>query len=149
MVLLHRMYEAHFLPTHITFLIIGGAIYTITVPAEQIPPLIQRTLNITAYMRLMSIFNFGMFFYLYEAYHYICVKGREDEMVRFGLADRMSGAFSYRSMGKNCLDYCFFPIAGVAFGSVPTTVALLCHFWTLRLVYKVTKKPPSVVSTQA
>ncbi|RDL34969.1 Uncharacterized protein BP5553_06900 [Venustampulla echinocandica] len=149
MVLLHRMYEAHFLPTHITFLIIGGAIYTVAVPAEQIPPLLQQTLSITAYMRLMSIFNFGMFFYLYEGYHYVCVKGREEEMVRVGLADRMSGAFSYRTMGKNCLDYCFFPIAGVAFGSVPTTVALLCHFWTLRLVYKVTKKPPSAVSTPA
>jgi len=55
--------------------------------------------------------------------------------------DRMTDSFSYRTFGKTGLDFCLFPVAGIIFGSAPAIVALVCQFWTLSLVYKVSKKP--------
>ncbi|KAH8683206.1 glycosyl transferase family group 2-domain-containing protein [Tricladium varicosporioides] len=140
LILLHRMYEAHFLPVHITLLIIGGAFYTLLTPAHLTHPLLLQTLNLTAYMRIGSFLGFATFFYLYEAYHRVCVSAREEEMIKVGLAGKMEGAFSHRTR-KNAADICLFPVVGILFGSLPTTVALVCHLWTLKLVYKVSKKP--------
>ncbi|KAF8850222.1 hypothetical protein BDZ45DRAFT_751934 [Acephala macrosclerotiorum] len=140
-VLLHRMYEAHFLPIHITLLILGSGLYTLFTPSSQIPRLLLQTLDITGYMRILSALNFIYFFFLYESYHHICVKGREKEMLRAGLADRMVDSFSYRNWRKTGLDFCLFPVAGIVFGTVPAAVALVCQFWTLSLVYKVSAKP--------
>lgn len=144
LVLMHRMYEAHFLPIHITLLIIGGGLYTLFTPQDSIPRLLLQTLDITGYLRIVSALNFIYFFFLYESYHYICVKGREEEMLRAGLADSMMNAFSYRSLHKTGLDFALFPVAGIVFGTVPAVVALTCQFWTLSLVYKVSKKPQRI-----
>lgn len=141
MVLLHRMIEAHFLPQHITFLIIGGAIYTLVTPAAQIPRLLLQTLDITGYMRIVTGMNFIYFFVLYEPFHRVCVKSREEEMLRVGLADRLIDSFSHRTWKKNGLDFTLFPVAGVVFGTVPAAVAMFYQFWSLSLVYKVSKKP--------
>jgi hypothetical protein len=138
---MHRMFEAHFLPIHITLVIVGGGLYTLSTPPDHIPHILLRTLDITGYLRIVSAMNFLYFFYLYETYHYLCVKGREEEMLRAGLANRMINAFSYRSLRKTGLDFCFFPVAGIVFGTVPAVVALTCQFWTMSLVYKVSKKP--------
>jgi hypothetical protein len=59
-------------------------------------------------------------------------------MQRAGLSNC---SFSHRSLRTTGLDFCVFPVAGMLFGSVPAVVALVCQFWTLRLVYKVSKKP--------
>ncbi|RDW94965.1 hypothetical protein BP5796_00728 [Coleophoma crateriformis] len=139
--MIHRMYEAHCLPTHMTILIVGAGLYTACVPTHQIPPLMLQTFDLTGYIRLASLALLGCFFCFYETYHTQCVSTREAEMIRFGLADRMVDGFSYRKFSKNYADYLFFPISGVAFGSLPTFVALICQLWTLRLVYKVSKKP--------
>lgn len=141
MVLLHRMYEAHFLPTHLALLIISTSLYMFFIPMKAIPVLLLHALDITAYFRLISILNLAVFFVLYERYHYICVSARQEEMIRAGLAEQMGDSFSYRSFKRNFLDYCVFPIAGTLFGSIPAVVALVCHFWTLKLVYSVSKKP--------
>jgi hypothetical protein len=140
------MYEAHFLPIHITLLIIGSGLYTLFTPSSQIPRLLLQTLDITGYMRLISALNFIYFFFLYESYHYICVKSREEEMLRAGLADRMIDSFSYRSWRRTGLDFSLFPVAGILFGTVPAAVALTCQFWTLSLVYKVSKKPKRMLA---
>jgi len=140
------MYEAHFLPIHITLLIIGSGVYTLFTPQDQIPRLLLQTLGITEYLRLVSAMNFIYFFFLYEYYHYICVKTREEEMLRAGLIDQKAGSFSYRSLRKTGLDFCLFPVAGIVFGTLPGAVALLCQFWTLSLVYKVSKKPQRLQS---
>lgn len=135
------MYEAHFLPIHITLLILGSGFYTLSTPSTQIPRLLLQTLDITGWMRLVSALNFIYFFFLYESYHYTCVKGREEEMLRANLADRMVDSFSYRRFRTTGLDFCLFPVAGILFGTVPAAVALCCQFWSLGLVYKVSKKP--------
>jgi hypothetical protein len=145
-VLMHRMYEAHFLPIHITLLILGGALYTLITPTHLVPRLLLQTLDITGYLRLVSALNFIYFFFLYESYHSLCVTLREQEMRRAGLANH---SFSYRSLRTTGLDFCLFPVAGILFGTVPAVVALVCQFWTLGLVYKVSKKPARLMQMQA
>lgn len=142
------MYEAHFLPVHVTLIIIASGIYTLITPHSLTNPLLLQVFSIAGYLRLGSALGFASFFFLYEDYHQTCVKGREEEMLRVGLADRMQGAFSYRTFQKNSFDACFFPLAGIAFGSFPTMVALVTQLWTLNLQYKVSKKPswPALVS---
>ena len=139
--LFHRMFEAHFLPAHLALLILGGGIYAALTPYSHIPTLLQQALDATAYIRMICLFNFTIFLFLYEPYHHLCLKAREEEMIRAGLADRMYDSFSDRKSWKYWLDYFAFPVTGVLFGSIPALVALVCHFWTLNLVYKVSKKP--------
>ncbi|TAQ86661.1 hypothetical protein B7494_g5022 [Chlorociboria aeruginascens] len=144
--LLQCMYEAHFLPTHIFFIIITSAVYTVITPTSSIPPTLLLALDLTGYMRLCSFLIFSTFFYLYESFHYTCVKDREEAMICAGIADRMLGTFTYRSFWKNGLDFLMFPVVGVVFGSVPSIIAQVNQFWTLSLVYTVSKKPQRVVA---
>lgn len=146
MVLIHRMYEAHFLPIHVTLLIIGGGLYTLFTPTNTVPRLLLQTLDITGYLRFVSALNFIYFFFLYESLHYTCVKGREEEMLRVGMADGMVDGFSYRSWRATGLDFTLFPVAGIVFGTVPAVIALCWQFWSLNLVYKVSRKPSRTIA---
>ena len=144
-ILFHRLYEAHFLPAHLAFLIICASAYTVLVPTRLTPIRLQQAFDITAYLRILSMINLTIFLMIYERFHYICVKSREEEMVCAGLADRMVEGFSYRKLRKNWLDYGVFPFTGIAFGTVPLVYALVCQFWTTRLVYRVSAKPKRAV----
>ena len=132
------MFEAHFLPIHITLLLLVSGLYTLLTPEKQIPRLLIQTLNLTGYVRLISACNLIYFFFLYESYHSLCVNTRQTEMARAGLSNQ---SFSYRSWRTTGLDFCMFPVAGVVFGSLPACIALVCQFWTTKLVYRVSKKP--------
>jgi hypothetical protein len=154
------MFEAHFLPIHITFLILGSSVYTLFTPTTLLPRLLLQTLSLTGYMRALSFLEFVYFFFLYESYHLVCVRSREEEMVRAGLAAGMTGGFSYRKCGWKSkgqggsdilgglweggmmgLDFVLFPVAGIVFGTVPAVVALVRQMWNTKLVYKVSAKP--------
>ncbi|RFU30120.1 hypothetical protein B7463_g6226, partial [Scytalidium lignicola] len=146
LILFYRLYEAHFLPVHIALLLLTSSIYTLIVPPPIIPPLLLYTLSFTNTIRLVTLFVLTFFITIYGRYHVLCVSSRYQEMHQVGIADGMkeSAGFSYRKFWGwrgNWTDYTVFPIAGTVFGSVPALVALCCHFWTLRLVYKVSKKP--------
>ena len=147
LILSHRIYEAHFLPTHITLLIISSSLFAFATPSTALGPIanprLLHTLLITNYLRIGSGALFITFFALYEKYHRVCVSYREREMIRAGLADRMLGYFSYRSVCRNALDFCWFPIAGMAFGTVPMVVALVCQLWSVKITYRVSRKPLS------
>ena len=138
------MFEAHFLPIHITFHIVSSGIYTLFTPSTQIPSLLLYALDLTGYLRAVSFVIFLYFFYLYEIFHSTCVSSRETEMVQAGLADRLIDGFSYRNWRKNGIDFILFPVAGTLFVSLPATVALIWQLWTLNLVYKVSKKPQRI-----
>lgn len=45
---------------------------------------------------------------------------------------------------KYLLERLFFPIAGTVYGPIPAMHAVFSHFWTDRLVYRVSKKPAFV-----
>ncbi len=53
--LLHRMFEAHFLPIHLTLLLLFSGLYTLFTPEAQIPRLLLQTLNLTGYVRLLIL----------------------------------------------------------------------------------------------
>jgi hypothetical protein len=136
------MFEAHFLPTHITIILLTATLYTLLTPATQVPILLRQSLLISDRLRLCSLIAFITYFFLYERFHYTCVQSREQEMMVAGLAGKMEGSFSHRqSWRRNVVDYATFPIAGIIFGGFPSVVAQLSHFWTLSLVYRVSKKP--------
>jgi hypothetical protein len=141
LILFHRLYEAHFLPAHLALLILSASAYTLILPTHLIPIYLQQAFDITAYFRILSMLNLTIFLIIYERFHHICVRSREEEMGRAGLADRMLDGFSYRQVRKNWLDYGVFPFTGILFGTVPLVYALVCQFWTTKLVYRVSVKP--------
>jgi hypothetical protein len=64
-VLGHRMYEAHFLPIHITFLVVGSGLYKLFTPSTQIPSLLLYILDLTGYLRLVTPVSFFIFLYFF------------------------------------------------------------------------------------
>lgn len=137
--LAHRLFEAHFLPIHMAILIIASTIY-LWVTAGKLDTLeIGWTFELCNYLRIMGMVAVASYMFIYERYHRICVAAREAEMKAAGLGQGMT--FSYRSFRKNFLDYIMCPLVAPAYGSVPAAVAQICHFWTLDLVYTVSKKP--------
>jgi hypothetical protein len=137
--LAHRLFEAHFLPTHMAILIIASTIYLWVTAGKPDTLEIGWTFELCNYLRIMGMVAVASYMFIYERYHRICVSAREAEMKAAGLGLGMT--FSYRSFRKNFLDYIMCPLVAPAYGSVPAAVAQICHFWTLDLVYTVSKKP--------
>jgi hypothetical protein len=48
--------------------------------------------------------------------------------------------FSHRTVKKNFVDYVMVPLVAPLYGAIPCAQAQICHFWTLDLVYAVSKK---------
>lgn len=140
-ILFHRLFEAHFLPTHLTILLLSSTVYSLLTPTAQIHPTFLWAFSFTSTLRLLGFLCMNVFFWLYESYHRTCVTAREDEMRRAGLYEQMQGGFTHRRFRWNVLDYFIFPVAGTVFGSIPAIVAEMCHFYTTRLTYRVSKKP--------
>jgi hypothetical protein len=59
------------------------------------------------------------------------------------LADEDDNLFSYRRWWHwRCLaERVAFPVAGTIYGAIPAMQAEISHFWTERLVYRVSGKP--------
>lgn len=89
-------------------------------------------------LRAVGFMEIVVYLALYEGFHKICVKARQQEMTDAGLAEGMR--FSHRSMKKNVVDYVMVPLVAPLYGSIPCAQAQICHFWTLDLVYAVSKK---------
>ncbi len=141
LILMHRLYEAHFLPLHLTIALVSSVIYSFYVPPVVTPPLLLWLFQTTDTLRVIGIVLMFVFCFNYEKYHRTCVTGREEDMQRAGLWDDMQGSFAHRTLKKNFIDYFVFPIAGTLFGSIPGAVAEVSHFWTNKLVYTVSLKP--------
>ena len=142
-ILFHRLYEAHFLPGHLTIALVSALIYTAYIPATQIHPLLLWSFGFNGTLRLLGFLLFSFYLYLYESYHALCVKSREDAMKKARLYERMQAGFSRRTWKRNFVDYCLLPVTGTMFGTVPAFMAEMSHFWTDRLVYTVSAKPQS------
>jgi hypothetical protein len=139
--LLHRLLEAHFFPTHMMVVIIASGIYTFIAKGQPDTLKIMWTFDICGYIRLFGFSLVALYFVLYENFHRICVRKRKAEMKAAGLYENMAHSFSYRTFWGNILDYLMVPIAAPLFGSIPAIQAQMSHFWTLDLVYTVSKKP--------
>ncbi|KAK3986693.1 glycosyl transferase family group 2-domain-containing protein [Cladorrhinum sp. PSN332] len=137
-VLFHRLFEAHFLPVQMTIMVVATTLFAwVTDGVEDVHEVawIMRICNI---LRTVGFMEVALYLGLYEAFHRVCVDSREKEMSDAGLTKGMH--FSRRSIKNNIIDYVMVPLVAPIFGSIPCAQAQICHFWTLDLVYTVSKK---------
>ncbi|OBT39644.1 hypothetical protein VE00_10283 [Pseudogymnoascus sp. WSF 3629] len=127
--LFHRLFEAHFLPTHMILVIIAYSIYAWIVEGRPDDLHVAWTLTLTNYFRIIS---FG---------------GTAAEVRAAGFAEHM--VFSFRKFPGNLIDYAVSPLVAPLFGSVPALQAQLSQFWTQELVYTVSAKPDVVAKVRA
>jgi hypothetical protein len=95
---------------------------------------------ITGVLRGFSFVGVNACITLYDRWYAICVGARARDMAKAGLNDT---GFSFRKWHhlQQLAERICFPIAGTVFGSIPAIHAEMSHFWTDRLVYRVSKKP--------
>lgn len=141
--LLHLLWEAHFLPVHLFILMVFSAFYEMaatTSSAHALHPALRTVFLVTGIMRTVSFLWMNGCLVLYEWWHAVCLDARRADMQRAGVADT---GFARRTWwkGQFLLERICFPIAGTVFGAVPTLHAGFAHFWTDRLVYRVSRKP--------
>lgn len=138
--LLELLWEAHFMPCHLTIIMLFSVLYTVMVPASDLHPTLAWAFSVTNTLRTLAFLGMNVCLSLYERWHRICVNSRMQDMRAANLPDTgCSQRVWYRP--QYLLDRICFPIAGTIFGAVPTLHAVFAHFWTDRLVYRVSKKP--------
>ncbi len=136
--LFHRLFEAHFLPVQMTILVIASTLYMwVTEDAEDVHG-VAWIFEICKYLRTLGFMQVAFYLFLYENFHKIAVAIREKEMNDAGLAKGMN--FSHRSLRQNFIDYVMVPLVAPLYGAIPCAQAQICHFWTVDLVYTVSKK---------
>ncbi|KAI9933082.1 hypothetical protein MW887_007553 [Aspergillus wentii] len=138
--LLHLMWEAHFLPCHLMILMVFSLIYSLMTPPELLHPSMTWTFWFTGLLRTSSFIWMNVCLALYERWYTVCLQSRRKDMLQANLTDT---GFSQRTWWHttHLLERICFPIAGTIFGGIPTIHAVFSHFWTDRLVYRVSKKP--------
>ncbi|KAG6002406.1 hypothetical protein E4U21_003111 [Claviceps maximensis] len=134
----HRLFEAHFLPVHMTILVLASAIYVALTDGNGDPHGIAWTFTLSNILRTTGFMGVAFYLFLYEDFHRISVRAREQEMRKANLAEGM--CFSHRSLRKNLVDYILVPLVAPLYGAIPCIQAELCHLWTVHLVYTVSKK---------
>lgn len=141
------LWEAHFLPCYLTILLVFSTLYEHCTPTTSLSPAVTGAFWFTNLLRISSFVLMNCCLSLYERWHGICVRSRRFEMQSANVSNT---GYSDRTWWH--LDHLFericFPIAGTIFGSIPAAHAVLSHFWTDRLVYRVSKKPVVVASGQ-
>lgn len=140
LLLFHRLFEAHFLPAHISISIITSTLYRALVPEDQDSFSIAWTFVATDILRTVGLETLLVYFYSYQKYYRLASEARRNEMAAAGLVERMQGGFSSRSW-KNVFDCVWIPFVAPLYGSIPAIHAQLSHFWTLDLTYVVSSKP--------
>lgn len=141
LVLLHLLFEAHFLPSHLTILLVFSSIYTLVTPAAAIHPSLAWAFWFTGVLRTVSFLWMNLCLSLYDRWHTLSVTARARDMAKAGISDT---GFAFRNAWwhrQQLTERICFPIAGTIFGSIPAMHAEISHFWTDRLVYRVSQKP--------
>lgn len=136
--LAHRLFEAHFLPVHMTILVLTTAVYLWVIDGRPDTYNLGWTFVVSNVLRTFGFFLVAFYLFLYESLHRICVTARERDMESAGLAEGM--CFSHRSAKVNFVDYFMVPLVAPLFGAIPCAQAEICHFWTQNLVYTVSGK---------
>ncbi|KAH7257149.1 glycosyl transferase family group 2-domain-containing protein, partial [Fusarium tricinctum] len=136
--MMHRLFEAHFLPVHMAILVISSALYVKLTENNEDPRDLGWVFSWCNFLRIYGFFQIGVYMALYESFHQAGVASREREMTKAGLADGMD--FSRRSLKKNWHDYLVIPIVAPLYGTIPSAQALISQLWGQDLVYTVSKK---------
>lgn len=136
--LFHRLFEAHFLPVQMTILVVASTLYMWVTDGTPDVHGVAWIFSVCNVLRTAGFMEVALYLFLYEGFHRICVESREKEMGDAGLLKGMH--FSRREVKSNLVDYVMVPLVAPLFGSIPCAQAQICHFWTLDLVYTVSKK---------
>ncbi|EMC95883.1 hypothetical protein BAUCODRAFT_148743 [Baudoinia panamericana UAMH 10762] len=140
----HRLFEAHFLPTHLVVILTTSSIFTLLTPDFLMPRILRIALDFSGWCRLAGWLLMLVFFFRYESYHQLCVKLRKDEMRKAGMLDEMveHDGFSNKVFQvAGVFETGLFPIGGFIFGAIPAMQAVLSHIFTDRITYVVSLKP--------
>lgn len=121
-----------------TILVFSSTLYTCLADGLPSSCAISWIFSICNWLRTLGFVQVAFYLALYERFHSICLETREKEMEDAGLSEGMH--FSRRGIMKNAADYFMVPLVVPLFGSIPCAQAQISHFWTLDLVYSVSKK---------
>lgn len=144
LLLVHLLWEAHFLPCHLTMLLLFSVFYTVSHPVSTLHPTLAWAFWFTDLLRTLSFIGMNVNLTIYDRWHQLCLTARRQDMMQANLEDC---GFSPRAWWqvRHLAERVLFPIAGTLYGAVPTLQAVFSHFWTDRLVYHVSKKPTFAV----
>ncbi|KAH8890815.1 hypothetical protein GQ53DRAFT_649750 [Thozetella sp. PMI_491] len=134
----HRLFEAHFLPLQTTILVFASTIFVWVTDGSADIHSTSWVFIVCNVLRTLGFLEVAVYLFFYEHFHRICLETREKEMSDAGLSKGMH--FSRRDPKKNCLDYIMVPLVAPLYGAIPCAQAQVCHFWTMDLVYTVSKK---------
>jgi hypothetical protein len=134
----HRLFEAHFLPVQMTILVIASTLYAWVTEGASDHHNLGWIFTACNVLRPVGFVAIAFYLFLYENFHRFNATNREREMEAAGLAKGM--CFSHRDFKKNMIDYIMVPLVAPLYGSIPCAQAQIFHFWTLDLVYTVSKK---------
>lgn len=150
--LYHRLFEAHFLPSHLAVILTTSSIYDLYYPDFLVPTVLHWALDFSGWCRLAGFCLMMCYFYLYAQYHHLCLGIRQEEMRRAGLLEDMADhdGFSTKVFQvAGIFEAVLFPIGGFVFGAIPAMHAELSHLFTDRLTYVVSLKPQLTVKRLA
>ncbi|KAK3382455.1 glycosyl transferase family group 2-domain-containing protein [Lasiosphaeria ovina] len=136
--LFHRLFEAHFLPVQMTILVVASTLYIWVTEGNADVHGVAWIYPVCNVLRTLGFMEVALYLFLYEKFHKICLETREKEMSDAGLLKGMH--FSRRDFKTNLVDYVMVPLVAPIFGAIPCAQAQIFHFWTLDLVYTVSKK---------
>jgi hypothetical protein len=148
MTLYHRLFEAHFLPSHLAVILTTSSIYDLCYPDFMVPKVLHWALDFSGWCRLTGFCLMMCYFYLYAQYHHLCLGLRQEEMRRAGLLEDMADhdGFSTKVFQvAGIFEAMLFPIGGFVFGAIPAMHAEISHLFTERLTYVVSLKPQLTV----
>ena len=140
-----RLFEAHFLPTHLVLILIATALYDLFCPTFLMPGALRVALAFSGWCRFVGFCLMVYFFYRYEQYHQLCIGMRVEEMREAGLLEDMEETDSDFSpnvfLKFGIVEAMTFPLGGIIYGAMPALQAVLMHLFTERLTYVVSLKP--------
>jgi Glycosyl transferase family group 2 len=146
--LTHLLWEAHFLPAHLTIILLFSVAYPTTVPESAIHPTLAWAFWFTGLLRTITFLWMNVCISLYDRWYTLSLNARMRNMEIAGLLDTGSSPRAWWHR-RHLLERICFPVAGTLFGSIPGVQAVVSHFWTDRLVYRVSKKPIFAASSIA
>ncbi|KAK5731436.1 hypothetical protein LTR17_011398 [Elasticomyces elasticus] len=139
-----RLYEAHFMPLHLSLILTTSTCYSLLYPRFLMPGIMRLALDISAWCRFLGFCSMLFGYSQYEHYHRRCVGLRQEEMRKAGLLERMVEQNSFSPnvfMYVGILEAAVFAIGGFLYGAIPALQAEFSHVFTTRLTYVVSLKP--------
>lgn len=142
-VLFLRLFEAHIFPLHISCILVASKYYSSHLGSLKTSPYLGSVLKITEYAQTANfVLMATCLLTAYANFYNVCVQARQWEMRKAGLHD-----FTFQSSPRerwslgSILDILSLPITSMVFGTLPLLQAVLSHFWSDTLLYRVSGKP--------